>query len=255
MKNTINIYSSKSRKKIFSYTCENNTKRKTIEEAVNQGIDLKYAYLRNCDLSNLTLNNANLSYADLSFCNLQNIKLTNVNLEYSTLLQSNLSNSTLINVNLSNAMLIYSKCPMTVFEEVDFYYSDCGRAVMNDSTFINVKSLNDQCPKEGSFIGWKKCYSNKSNKAYIVKLEIPTDAKRCSATTNKCRCSKAKVLEIQNIDSTIADVTRVFSEYNKSFIYKVNETIYSDSFDDRYWNECSHGIHFFMNREDAVNYI
>lgn len=257
MKNTIYIQSAKNGKDIFSYTCENNTMRKTIEEAVKQGISLKNAYLSHCDLSNLVLNNVNLSHADLSFCNLQNIKLTNVDLQRSTLLYSDLSNGILDNVNLSYAVLANTICSMATFERVNFYYSNCHYASMADSKFIDVKGVNDQCPKEGSFIGWKKCFDRNNKTFCVVKLEIPADAKRCSGTTNKCRCSKAKVLEIQNLDGTIADTTVVCSSfYNSNIVhYKINEIIYPNWFDDYFWNECSNGIHFFMNRDEAINYL
>ena len=36
--------------------------------------------------------------------------------------------------------------------------------------------------------------------------------------------------------------------------YKVGEIVYPDSFDEDRWNECSHGIHFFVNKQDAINY-
>ena len=200
---------------IFSYTCEDNSFSKTLEKAVNEKVDLSFANLTNLILKHLDLSNANLTSANFAGSLLYRINFTNANLEKSIFS----FNSTLIQVNLDNA-----------------------------------KGLNDQCPKKGSFIGWKKCYSNKSNKAYIVKLEIPKHAKRCSATTEKCRCSKAKVLEIQNIDGAISNITEVYSLFYNKFSYKLGEIIYSESFDDRYWVECSHGIHFFMNREDAVNY-
>ena len=101
-----------------------------------------------------------------------------------------------------------------------------------------------ECPETGSFVAWKKAGE------YIVKLEIPEDAKRSSATTNKCRASMARVLEIQNMDGTKADVTEIMTE--RCWIYKVGEMVYPDSWDDNRWNECAHGIHFFMARKDAV---
>lgn len=183
---------------IFSYTCKNNTMRKTVAEAINQHVDLSYANLQYVDLTVINLKDANLSNADLYYAYLDNIIQLNAN-------------------------------------------------------FTNVKGLNDQCPKEGSFIGWKKCF-NKTHDEYIVKLEIPADAKRSSATTEKCRCSKAKVLEIQNLDGAIANIDEVSSLLFNDFYYKVGEMVYPDSFDDRFWLECSHGIHFFMKRQDAVDY-
>ena len=108
--------------------------------------------------------------------------------------------------------------------------------------------LTYQCPIEGSFIGWKKCGR------YIVKLKICEDADRSSSTSLKCRCSKAEVLEIQNLDGSRAGITEICSDYNKDFIYKVSETVEVKDFDKCRWNECSNGIHFFIDRNVAVAY-
>lgn len=100
----------------------------------------------------------------------------------------------------------------------------------------------------GSFIGYKKA------RGLIVELEILSDAKRISATGRKCRCDKAKVLSIQNIDGTPSILTSVASNRDSEFIYKVGEIVTVDDFDENRWNECSTGIHFFINRQEAVNY-
>ena len=112
----------------------------------------------------------------------------------------------------------------------------------------NIPFIPYSCPDFGMFIGYKKA------SGYIVELEIPEDAKRLSATTRKCRCDKAKVLRILNTDKTIADITEVKSNYDNSFIYKVGEVVSVDNFDEDRWNECSTGIHFFINFQEAVSY-
>ena len=112
----------------------------------------------------------------------------------------------------------------------------------------NVPFIPYACPDFGMFIGFKKA------SGYIVVLEIPEDAKRLSATSRKCRCDKAKVLEIQNIDGTKADITKVKSGYDSNFVYEVGETVSVDNFCEDRWQECSPGIHFFINRQEAVNY-
>ena len=112
----------------------------------------------------------------------------------------------------------------------------------------NVPFIPYACPDFGMFIGFKKA------SGYIVVLEIPEDAKRLSATGRKCRCDKAKVLEIQNIDGTKANVTKVESGYDPNFVYEVDETVSVDNFCVDRWQECSPGIHFFINRQEAVNY-
>ena len=105
-----------------------------------------------------------------------------------------------------------------------------------------------QCPETGSFIGYKKA------SGYIIELEICADAKRSSATSRKCRCSKAKVLSITNLDGSESGLTEVRSDYSKEFVYCVGEIAEAPDFDENRWNECAAGIHFFVTREEAVKY-
>ena len=91
----------------------------------------------------------------------------------------------------------------------------------------------------------------------LCKLEIPADAKRSSAFGRKCRCSKAKVLEIWGKDCDgdyLVPISRGYSHHDPTFEYKVGETIYPDSFDDNRWDECSNGIHFFITKQEAIDY-
>lgn len=112
----------------------------------------------------------------------------------------------------------------------------------------NVPFIPYACPEVGEFIGFKKAHG------FIVVLKILKESRRLSATTRKCRCDKALVMEIQNLDGTKADVEEVSSDYDDYFVYKVGEIVNVDDFDEDRWNECSTGIHFFINRQDAVNY-
>ena len=112
----------------------------------------------------------------------------------------------------------------------------------------NTGFLLAQCPSEGSFIAWKKAGK------FIIKLEICEDAKRSSATSLKCRCSKAKCIEIQEFDESISNISEIKSDHDSSFIYKIGETSEVLDFDTERFNECSTGIHFFISREMAVKY-
>ena len=105
------------------------------------------------------------------------------------------------------------------------------------------------CPEKGSFIGFKKVCGD-----LIVELEITADALRSSATGRKCRCSKAKVLSITNIDGTESDIDSARSLWDPDFAYTVGETIEVSNFDTNRWNECAPGIHFFISRQEAVDF-
>lgn len=111
-----------------------------------------------------------------------------------------------------------------------------------------VRGAYIACPTDGSFIGWKKA------SGYIVKLQIPEDARRSSAGGERCRCDKAYVVEIQNIDGTKADIKTVHSNHDANFVYTVGATVAVSDFDGDRWNECAPGIHFFIDRRAAVEY-
>jgi hypothetical protein len=112
----------------------------------------------------------------------------------------------------------------------------------------NIPFIPLACPSDGAFIGWKKVHGK------LVKLEIPEDAQRCSCTSQKCRCSKAKVLAITDYDGSNPINEILNTRQSVDLLYKVGEMVYPDSFDENRWNECSHGIHFFINKQDAINY-
>ena len=112
----------------------------------------------------------------------------------------------------------------------------------------NIPFVPFACPSDGAFIGWKKVHCK------LVQLLIPEDAKRCSSSTNKCRCDKAKVLAITDLDGD-NPISEILNTNKAKLLYKVGEMVYPDSFDENRWNECSHGIHFFINKQEAIDYI
>ena len=169
--------------------------------------------------------------------------LSNVDLRYTDLRYTNLSNADLRYTNLSYSNLSYSN-----LKYANLRCADLSSANLKDiKTNIHTIGYNLACPEKGSFIGYKKA------KGCLIELLILEDAKRSSATTAKCRCNKAKVLDIENIE-TGKKVNEVRSSYDSNFIYKVGEIVHVDNFDNNRWNECATGIHFFINKENAINY-
>ena len=112
----------------------------------------------------------------------------------------------------------------------------------------NVPFVPMACPDTGSFTAWKKAGG------YIVRLLVPADAKRSSATGRKCRCDKAIVTAIQNPDGTDSGIDSVASNRDKTFVYKINELVAVPDFCEDRFQECAAGIHFFINRQEAVEY-
>ena len=176
--------------------------------------------MSDANLSDADLSDANLSGADLRCANLSDANLSDADLSGADLRCANLSDANLSDADLSDADLSGAEPKIA-------------------------------CPSAGAFIGWKKAWHDAGESA-IIKLQIPEDAKRSSATGRKCRADKAIVLAIYNLDGD--EIDSAYSLYDHDFVYRKGESIIPDAFDDNRWNECSHGIHFFITREEAEEY-
>ena len=211
----------------FSADCEGwETMKADFSHCDLSGANLSDAYLSDADFSGVNLSGADLRDADFSGADFSGADLSGANLRYADLCGANLSYANL-------------------------HYADLSDANLSGANLSNAKEvpyIPMVCPEEGDFIGWKKA----DNK--IVKLRIPEDALRSSATTRKCRCNKAEVIEIYNIDGTIADERIVSSNYDSSFTYEVGKTVEVQDFDTNRWKKCTRGIHFFINQQEAINY-
>jgi hypothetical protein len=81
------------------------------------------------------------------------------------------------------------------------------------------------CPEKGEYTAFKKADEK------IVELRIPADAKRLSATGRKCRANKAVVISITTLEGDPAG-NEVRSDHDKSFAYRVGETVEVQNFDE-----------------------
>lgn len=200
-------------------------KGKTLEEILDA-----HKHWLNEDINGWAGMMADLCGADLREADLRRANLCGANLCYADLCGADLWGANLCGANLWGANLRGAK---------------------------NPPHIPLSCPSYGSFIGWKKCRNHGANNAeVIVKLEIPEDAMRSSATGRKCRASKAIVLEIQDIEGNKID-SKAYStyEHEQDFEYIVGETVEPrEPFDENRYEECASGIHFFIDRQEAVDY-
>ena len=191
---------------------------------------------------NETFKNLNLMTAIFCNCIFQNCKFDCINFVDATFVSCTFVHCDFITCNMQNVICKYR----TVFDK---YTED---------------QFPMACPKEGAFIGWKKCdrTSRKTGRSYatLVKLEIPAQAKRSSAFGKKCRCSEAKVLGFYYVSKPDKEIEKpeafwFSSLFDSGFKYELGKTVrpkhgfYVDRF-----QECASGIHFFMDVKDAQNY-
>ena len=191
-----------------------NSEKKLVKDAVSDALE-SGANIRGANLRDANLSGADLSGADISGADLRDADLSGADLR-----GADFSGADLRDADLSGADLRVAK---------------------------NIPYIPLACPSKGSFTAWKKV------RGKLIELEIPADASRSSATTNKCRCDKAKVISITDI-ATNEQISKVINYKFGSTLYKVGEMVYPDAFDEDRYKECSNGIHFFIDKQLAIDY-
>ena len=185
------------------------------------------AVLFSCDVpdnvdSGLRMRTA-LEKATASGANLSGAYLSGANLSGAYLSGAYLSGANLSGANLSGAYLSGANL----------------RGAKDADTAIAMTRILP----EGTLIGWKKLRGG-----VIAKLLIPEYAKRSHAFGRKCRCEFAEVLELHG-----AEVG--YSQHDPKFVYRVGDVVKPDAWSEDWQEECANGIHFFITRLEAENYV
>ena len=225
-----------------------------LREADLCGADLRGAYLSEADLRGADLWGANLSEAILSEANLRGADLRGADLRGADLSEAILSEANLSEADLRGAILYGAYLRWADLRGADLYGAylsgvDLRGADLRGANLSEVKALDLSifkiCPEEGSFIGWKKL-----SNGVIAKLEIVE--RRVNATwSRKCRAESVKVLALFGQGDPVEGV----GLYNRALVYRVGETVRADLFDDSPFMECSHGIHFYITRQEAEDHV
>jgi hypothetical protein len=107
-----------------------------------------------------------------------------------------------------------------------------------------------QIPQTGTLEVWKKL----SNGAIAKLLLREKDKRTATPIGRKCRASACKVLAIFD-GATGEPIKEGGSMYDHGkTVYKVGRIVKPDNYNDDWRVECTHGIHFFLTREEAVAY-
>ncbi|MBK8189032.1 MAG: pentapeptide repeat-containing protein [Vampirovibrionales bacterium] len=200
-----------------------------LSEADLSGADLTGAYLSEADLRRADLTGANLSEADLRRADLTGAYLSEADLSGADLTGAYLSEADLRRADLTGANL----------SEADLRRADLTGA---DLTGANLPAF--QVPQEGSLIVWKAICGG------IAKLEVPAGAKRTACLINrKCRAEFVRTLEL--VIAGQPEATSAPGRNDEKTAYTIGEITRPDSYDDDIRVDCTHGIHFFLTKDEA----
>lgn len=205
------------------------------------------------------------------------LEINNLTVVFSTIIRSHITPFICNDCGLFNVIIIDSiiKIVKTIgtcdMEHVDL--SDTSIInITGEDEYINLyrTTMNRQyVPSEGSFIAWMVEFTDLEDAKYttfLIKVEVPEDAIRYSTTENQCtvcKCNKAKVLSIKNLDTgeeTSEVELWVFpfkDPNNKNRKYKVGELVEEDIKErlPKVNNELGKkGLTIFLSKETALDY-
>lgn len=206
-----------------------------------------------CNLNRIHFKNCKFSRVNFISCKLNHAIFENCSFECVDFIDTEVQNSKFSNATFKETFFCNQKLRrvvldnVTVDEETLECLCDSYKKISITPSFDELCPM--KCPKTGEFYAYKKVRDD-----LIVKLLIPEDARRSSAVSNKCRCDKAKVVEILDFDGRKVEATQVRSMYDPRFIYTLGEMVFVSNFDTDRFNECAPGIHFFMSFEEARDY-
>ena len=224
--------------------------------------DGKRGIVENKNLNRLKLFGVHLDKFEFYGCSFDYTELSLANLQNSVLKDCEFYRTEFRNTDFTNAII--SNCNFMLADLRNAKFS--GVSIIGDRNIFSNSNLAGTigqsfeeliplvCPEHGSFIGWKKALCKTLDDYVLVKLQIPEDAKRSSATGRKCRASKAIVLDICSLSDDNKKYTYAVSDFDHEFVYEVGKTVKVDDFCKDRFKECAPGIHFFITKQEAINY-
>ena len=213
-------------------------------------LDLTYISMRTKKLEGMDFSRVDFSNSDFKNVNFRSCKFDNAKLQHTKFENCDLSGSSFAYANLFSTDLRTCDLSGSNFDGADFFAALLWEAKLDNLLVTDrTKFFRNYCPEEGYIFGYKKCFNER-----MVQLLIPKDAKRCSSTTNACRCDKARVVAITDVNKKEI-YKEAMSFVDPNFIYRLGEMVYADSYNEDRWHDSSHGIHFWMTFEEALNYM
>ena len=225
-----------------------------LRDADLAGANLQGADLADADLADADLKNTNLAGAILRDANLEGAGLRGAILRDANLRGADLKNTNLIGAILQGANLEGANLEGANLEGAGLVWADLRGANLQGANLrgANLRGLPQNwqiVPLAGqSFTAFKKVAGG-----VILELLIPGSARRTSSLIGrKCRATEALVVGVAHGEANDTGIYR--SLHCSDFTYEVGKMAFEPSFDPDIRVECTAGIHFFMTKEEAIDY-
>ena len=229
-----------------AYLSDANLSGADLSRANLSDADLSDADLSDADLSRANLSDADLSDADLSDANLSGADLSRANLSDADLSDADLSDADLSRANLSGANLRSAYLSRADLSRADLRSANLRSANLRSANLNEIKNMPifQIVPELGPFYAFKKL-----REGVIATLYVPRSAGRVNSTGRKCRVEKAKVIALTK------GATEAYDNHSGKLLYKLECWVKPDSFNSDIREECTNGIHCFITKKEAEDYV
>lgn len=230
---------------------EEEMRAKLSERVSGQLLDMKYSIIKGIDLAGWDMTGLDLSRATFEDCNLRGTDFSGSKMDHVAFYNNEIRDMKLRGCLARGCSFRFQDMEGIDLSGANIYASVLEDAINQDKVITdeNTKWYKMRCPEEGPFIAWKCCTDLR-----VVMMLVPADAKRCMSTLETGRVSKVKVLKITNIDET-ENYTWAQSTVDPDFYYEVGKWLEpANGFQEDRWKDSSQGIHFFLERQQCVDY-
>lgn len=254
-----------------------------LDESIWDGCDLKYSHINLGNIRNALFRQCDMAFASIGRTAVISTEFSDVRFTAASIHASSF-------INCVFSRVTFDHCYLYEVSFINCWFKDCSFDDVNgDPGVFDVNCeftggspdtgkpyIPMACPDKGEFIGYKKAeayvpgYLGDTGNV-IVTLRIPASARRSSALGRKCRCEYAEVIDIEWADEYLKKTAEPPKRAQSSYCpvvysargqkekwvgleYVLGSMVYPDSFDPDRWHECTNGIHFFINKQEAINY-
>lgn len=260
--------------------CKTNLSNVRAAYAIFKSARLQYCIAIISDMDESDFSNAVLSHSLLNGTSFIKSNFTGTACYRSSFVGCNFGRANMTLAKMCGTNLTAANFTEAVLKDTDFELSD-----LYDATFYHNLSMEYRFGKilDKPITGYKKVNKDASVKINaeikrftfpaLVTLEIPKGSIVFSINGNKCRTNKAKVVDIEYMVDTDEYLHNVIPEneeeyvmvseinekparsiHDHNFLYVKGQEIEVNNFDLQYNVECGSGIHFFLTKEEAINF-
>jgi hypothetical protein len=163
----------------------------------------------------------------------------------------------LADANLRDADLWDADFRRADLRDADFRRANLWDADLRDANLwdANLRDTTlpayERLPETGAFVAYKGCSE------HVVRVRVPAAAERVSSLVGpKCRAEYVETVEVLDAEGNPCDATQATSWWDDGeTVYREGETTHPDDWDDDIRVECTHGIHIYPTKREAVEAV